>query len=109
MMKPVNVLVEDFENFKRMVVEIGKSETAKHYGVTRSAVAYACKKYGIVVKPYHGKRSIKFDVETVLKEHGDKTPAEIARILGVPAHQIMRKIGDKLTNQFSRWERSGIV
>ena len=31
-MKPVNVLVEDFENFKRMVVEIGKTETAKHYG-----------------------------------------------------------------------------
>lgn len=107
-MKQSDVLVEDFDNFKRMVVENGKTETAKYYGVTRSTVAYACKRYGIEVKPYHGKRSIKFDVETVLKEHGDKTPAEIARILGVPAHQIMRKIGDKLTNQFSRWEEERI-
>ena len=103
-----SVLVDDFENFKKMVVEIGKTETAKHYGVTRASVANACKRYGIEVKPYFGPHSINLDLGAILKEHGDKTPAEIAKILGIPKHQIRQKLGDKLANQFSIWEEKRI-
>lgn len=98
------MLVADFENFKRMVIEIGKSETAKHYGVTRAVVTNACKRYGIEVKPYFGKRSINLDLDTILKEYRDRTPAEIAKILGIPKHQIRQKLGVRLANQFSIWE-----